>query len=482
MQITTPRHIIADAAGSTSSARDRVETQKRLSLDPTQIRRQVRRKRAFQRFRKKSTTEDNMEEEDVWRPKRSGLSFNNEKFEHEYQMSRNDLVVLECERGMIIVLIFHSIVGTADIIISISASASVNNYIGLMKALLLCGCIIFVCIVQLCIVRAWAGKSVGWMQFPNVVAASKTKEGRLKYQLIVASCLVLRLILNLIVLASAPGFNFSARMLIILAWMCLTTNLSGLWWLTSLFTVLIGFIGFEVALVYLWQECDTTSDPLSSSVVLGFLTTLTLLVALGNAELSYASEILSRRAFLHRESLRQSLYLFEYVVYSNLPAHVVNELQNREEEKEQQQEVQDSERIQAIAGLSAGDVELGGGVVTIPTTIPRTKMSRAILDQYEDVSIGFIYICDLDGFLKGTADDITTTETLQLLNQIWTRLDEMTTKLDVWKVEHVLSEYLIAGGCPVWEPNHETLDCPLFLSGSCLGAPPKSVRLNYGCP
>ena len=48
-------------------------------------------------------------------------------------------------------------------------------------------------------------------------------------------------------------------------------------------------------------------------MVLGFLIGMAVLVAIGNIELSFFSEILARQAFLHRESLRQSLYLFEYV-------------------------------------------------------------------------------------------------------------------------------------------------------------------------
>ena len=64
-----------------------------------------------------------------------------------------------------------------------------------------------------------------------------------------------------------------------------------------------------------------------------------------------------------------------------------------------------------------------------------------------------------------------TVDTLQLLNRIWTRLDEITTKLNVWKVEHVLSEYLIAGGCPVAEPQHERkiANCLLVIGIKSVG-------------
>ena len=407
----------------------------------------IRRDRAFSQFRRDTQSEyetKQVEAQNIWKPSRFKLSFESDKLENAFQISRNELLVFECEMGACISLIFHTLIGTADILISVSAQS------GLVQAILLCVALILVCLIQLCVVRAWAGKSVLCIKsFPSVQKAAQTKRGRIQYQCVLIFCLLLRLTINLIILAAAPGFNFSGRMLIVMAWMCLTTNLSALWWPSALLTVGIGTISFVVTLIYLWSNCvGALVDGSGSSIVLGFLIGMAVLVAIGNIELSFFSEILARQAFLHRESLRQSLYLFEYVVYSNLPEHVVNELNVRKK---------DLEDLQKNDSLNLSTTAIQMTQLSQMSMQPTSNLPhhRALLDQYDDVSIGFIYICGLEDRLKGTADDKSTVDTLQLLNRIWTRLDEITTKLNVWKVEHVLSEYLIAGGCPVAEPQHE---------------------------
>ena len=77
---------------------------------------------------------------------------------------------------------------------------------------------------------------------------------------------------------------------------------------------------------------------------------------------------------------------------------------------------------------------------------------QALLDCFEDVGVGFVYILGVSEFL--TSANSSTIEALQLLNRLWTRLDKITARLGVWKVEHVLSEYMVAGGLPQYAPYH----------------------------
>ena len=493
------RHLTASAAiAAPSSARDRRNTSDGSFYTAQESIQQVRRTRAFKRFRRATSassvpTSENQNQDDTtnskqlqdeqWKPSRFRLEFADERLEHNFQVSRNELLIFECEMGMKISLTFHVIVGLADIMISAQASNDLGG--GLGKAIGLCCGLMLVCGCQLCIVRAWAGKSVFGYHFPTVVKASLTKRGRLTYQWTIMFCLIVRLIINLVVLTSAPGFNFAGRLLIVMAWMSIATNLSALWWPTALATVTLGMVGFEISLAHVWNNCGN-ADPYSAGIVFGFLTTISVFVAVGNVEVSFMSEVLARRAFLYRENLRNSLYLFEYVVYSNLPPHVIEELQDVDKINEWNDdggsfggsiggsfggENSDSDANVETEQLDLvnNDPSLNGTEmisVNIPPSLPRSRRTshvqrasprgpRALLDQYDDVSIGFIYICGLDQYLKGTANDVKTVDTLQLLNQIWTRLDEIVIRLNVWKVEHVLSEYLIAGGCPAWEPNHE---------------------------
>ena len=482
------RHLTASAAiAAPSSARDRSNTTDGSFLTAQESIQQVRRTRAFKRFRRASEnpTNPNQPQDEQWKPSRFRLEFADERLEHNFQVSRNELLIFECEMGMKISLTFHVIVGIADIMISAQASNNLGG--GLGKAIGLCCGLMLVCGCQLCIVRAWAGKSVFGYHFPTVVKASLTKRGRLTYQLTIMFCLIVRLLLNLVVLTSAPGFNFAGRMLICMAWICLTANLSALRWPAALATVTLGMVGFEISLAYVWNNCGN-ADPYSAGIVFGFLTTISVFVAVGNVELSFRSEVLARRAFLYRENLRNSLYLFEYVVYSNLPPHVIEELQDVDKIDEWngdggsfggsfggENSDSDANVVDVAATMLTEQADLVDdpslnepGIISVNITpsLPRPRRTshvqrasprgpRALLDQYDDVSIGFIYICGLDQYLKGTANDVKTVDTLQLLNQIWTRLDEIVIRLNVWKVEHVLSEYLIAGGCPAWEPNHE---------------------------
>ena len=86
------------------------------------------------------------------------LPFASARFENVFQMSRNDLLVYECEAGMIVTFFFHLIVGTTDILIAGTAAGGSLQHA--VSAILLCGGLVVVCAVQLALVRAFAGKSV----------------------------------------------------------------------------------------------------------------------------------------------------------------------------------------------------------------------------------------------------------------------------------------------------------------------------------
>ena len=153
------RHLTASAAiAAPSSARDRSNTTDGSFLTAQESIQQVRRTRAFKRFRRASEnpTNPNQPQDEQWKPSRFRLEFADERLEHNFQVSRNELLIFECEMGMKISLTFHVIVGIADIMISAQASNNLGG--GLGKAIGLCCGLMLVCGCQLCIVRAWAVK------------------------------------------------------------------------------------------------------------------------------------------------------------------------------------------------------------------------------------------------------------------------------------------------------------------------------------
>ena len=87
--------------------------------------------------------------------------------------------------------------------------------------------------------------------------AGRTSKGRMWYQLAVVACLLVRCGINLIVMAASPGFNFTGRFLIVLAWSVFAGNLSGLTWNFAVLTCAVGFVAWEATFLYLWLTCDT---------------------------------------------------------------------------------------------------------------------------------------------------------------------------------------------------------------------------------
>ena len=182
----TPERHITDSAAIASPDSARQRNASRSSLTPEESIQQVRRRRAFKKFRHKSTTtsigkkngniNDENEEDNTWKYSRFHLNFDNETLEANFQLSNTELSIFECEVGMIIAFCFHIIVGIADIMISFEAAINSNNYGGLAMALGLCGGIMLVCGIQLSAVRAWAGKNVFWVKsFPSIVKARECK-------------------------------------------------------------------------------------------------------------------------------------------------------------------------------------------------------------------------------------------------------------------------------------------------------------------
>ena len=99
------RHLTASAAiAAPSSARDRSNTTDGSFLTAQESIQQVRRTRAFKRFRRAtsasslSTSENpNQPQDEQWKPSRFRLEFADERLEHNFQVSRNELLIFECE-------------------------------------------------------------------------------------------------------------------------------------------------------------------------------------------------------------------------------------------------------------------------------------------------------------------------------------------------------------------------------------------------
>lgn len=78
------------------------------------------------------------------------------------------------------------------------------------------------------------------------------------------------------------------------------------------------------------------------------------------------------------------------------------------------------------------------------------KEERVIADHYDGASILF---ADLVGFTPMSAQ-MTPTEMIEMLNQIYSHIDSLAEKYDVEKIRTIGDNYMVASGVPSTRPDH----------------------------
>lgn len=72
------------------------------------------------------------------------------------------------------------------------------------------------------------------------------------------------------------------------------------------------------------------------------------------------------------------------------------------------------------------------------------------MQTYEEATVGFARIVDFTTI----AGKLGPVQLVQLLNELFAKLDDIVNKHGVYKVESVNEQYMISCGCPVRTPHH----------------------------
>ena len=72
-------------------------------------------------------------------------------------------------------------------------------------------------------------------------------------------------------------------------------------WKFAVLTCAVGFLAWEAVFIYVWLRCDGEPSEKASVAAVVWVNVLAIIVWIGNMELSFWTEVLGRRIFLHRE-------------------------------------------------------------------------------------------------------------------------------------------------------------------------------------